>query len=166
MTERDADPFGAHRFRVTCDVLPPLGFTEVRGLAVRVVDRDEDHSSSGLRDEGDWRRPACRSAGVLPTTRRTTRSPTLELRRGVTDDRALWDWLQSWVAGDVELQDVRVCLLDGRGRPVRGWVCRGARPVRWAGPDLDAERATVATETLELTHDGIVAVTDLAECEE
>lgn len=163
MSERAADPYGAHRFRVVSDALPgELGFTEVRGLSVRVADREDDGPDAvEVGREGRLRWPGGdRSPGQLET-----RSPTLELRRGVSEDRSLWDWLQSWVAGDVDPQDVRVCLLDGRGRPVRGWVCQAAKPVRWRGPDLVADRAAVATETLTLAHEGIEAVTDLAQCE-
>lgn len=170
MSERGADPHGTHRFRVTCDVLPEgLGFTEVRGLSVRVAEPDAAGPAAGRagrkgRIEGRRRRPG-RSDEGYPAERRETTSPTLALSRGVSDDRSLWNWLQSWAAGEVEPRDVRVCLLDARGEPVRGWVCRAARPVRWRGPDLVAERAAVATETLTLSHEGIDDVADLAECE-
>lgn len=166
MRERRTDPYCAHRFRVNCDVLPEVGFTEVRGLTVCVAERDPDDLSPGRRGGRNWRGRARRTPVEPPPGRRAIRSPTLELRRGLTDGLALWRWIESWVAGDVDPQDVRVCLLDDQGEPVRGWVCRGATPVRWAGPDLDARQATVATETLELAHDGIEAVTDLAECED
>lgn len=164
MSGRDPDPYGAHRFRVVPDGLQPLGFTEVRGLAVEVAVREADESASG--DGPRVSRPPWFDRPVLdvPPARRETRSPPLELRRGVSDDRTLWTWLQEWVAGEVGSRDVRVCLLDVEGRPVRGWVCRAATPVRWSGPDLVADRATVATEALELTHEGIDAVTDLDEC--
>lgn len=170
MREREADPYGSHRFRVTCDVLSEgLGFTEVRGLSVRVADSEDDGPAAlrgGRRGrrEGGLRRPD-RPRGDRSPERRDTTSPPLELERGVSDDLSLWNWLQSWVAGEVDPQDVRVCLLDGGGRPVRGWVCRGATPVRWSGPDLVADRATVATETLALAHHGIDALTDLDACE-
>lgn len=178
MSEREADPYGAHRFRVTCDALPgELGFTEVRGLSVRVTEGDGggdravdgDGNAAGQavgRRERKRRRgrPGPRGADRPPEPRETA-SPTLELSRGVSEDRSLWDWLQSWVAGEADPQDVCVCLLDRQGRPVRGWLCRAATPVRWTGPDLVAERAAVATETLALAHDGIEAITDLAECE-
>lgn len=157
-------PYGSHRFRVACDRLPPLGFTEVRGLSVAVEVRSESNGDDGRGewwDRGD--RPVGRDEPV-PAERRRRRSPTLELRRGVTDETALWDWLEAWVAGDATPQDVRVCLLDEAGGPVRGWVCRSATPVRWTGPELVATAAGVATETLELAHDGIDAVEDLTEC--
>lgn len=171
MSERESDPFGAHRFRVRCDVLPDLGFTDVRGLSVSVVRTDDADVDA---DDAPARPPGRRSvwevargrfpAATLDPPHRETTSPLLELTRGVTDDLTLWTWLHDWVAGDVDPQDVRVCLLDGQSTPVRGWVCREATPVRWTGPTLVAERATVATETLELAHQGIDAVTDLSEC--
>lgn len=174
MRERDADPCSAHRFRVSCDYLPDLGFSEVRGLSVDVVATDADgveatdpdERSSGRRTWRDWREWIGPPVDRPRPGHRGTRSPPLELRRGVTDERALWTWLQEWVAGDVGPQDVLVCLLDARGDPVRGWTCRGATPVVWTGPDLVADRVSVATETLELAHDGIDAVTDLATCDE
>lgn len=162
MSERRPDPCGAHRFRVDCDALPALGFSEVRGLAVTVADREEGSTDRRLLRERPDRAPR----GSIPPDRRTTRSPTIQLHRGVTDDQALWTWFQEWIAGEVDPQDVHICLLDDGGDPVRGWVCRAATPVRWTGPDLVADRAAVATESLELAHEGIDALTDLDECAE
>ena len=166
MSGRDADPYGAHRFRVTCDALPTMGFNQVRGLSVSVVDDGPDEENSAVPSRKDRRSQGRSWRGRTPALQRSTSSPALELRRGVTDERALWTWLQSWVTGEVEPQDVRICLLDSQGRPVQGWVCRAATPVRWRGPDLDAEQAAVAMESLELAHDGIDAISDRTDCEE
>jgi hypothetical protein len=176
VSERGPDPYGAHRFRVTCDALPGLGFSAVRGLSVRVETTPaEEEGERPDRDRprrwwerGAWpgRRPTPPGREPRSPPRREARSPPLVLRRGVTDDDALWRWLRDWLDGEVPPQDVRVCLLDDGGDPVRGWVCRGARPVRWQGPDLDAGRAAVATETLELAYDGLAAVEDLTDCAE
>lgn len=167
----DGDPYAAHRFRVTCEALPKLGFTEVRGLSVGVAVRTEERASDDSPVDppewwhwSDWFERLDRERDP-PVERRQTHSPNLELRRGITDDTSLWSWLEGWVAGDVGPQDVYVCLLDSTGTPVRGWACREATPVRWTGPDLVADRATVATESLELVHEGVDAVTDLSECE-
>ena len=177
MTPDEGGPYGAHRFRVNCDGLPPMGFSEVRGLSVSVVVRDEaregepeagerraDHGRPEWWHWGDWFDRLERATRAPPSSRRRTRSPPLELRRAVADDASLRAWLQGWVDGDVGPRDVRVCLLGSDGDPVRGWVCRAATPVRWTGPEFVAERAAVATESLELTHEGIDAVADLAEC--
>ncbi|CQR52258.1 MULTISPECIES: phage tail protein [Haloferax] len=172
MTAAESDPYGAHRFRVRCDALPKLGFSEVRGLSVAVESANGDDSGSESQSPGADGRG--RRARKRPTprprppssSRRATSSPPLELRRGVTDDRSLWAWFRAWVDGEATPQDVRICLLDATGDPVRGWVCRAATPVRWTGPHLVADAATVATESLELTHEGIDAVTDLDDCDD
>ena len=165
MTGREADPYGSHRFRVVCDALPDVGLTEVRGLSVAVVRRD-DEAATGRHGSTAGRRRGPRKTKPPAPAERETRSPPLELRRGVTDDQSLWAWLQDWLAGAVPPQDVRICLLDGQRRPVRGWCCRAARPVRWTGPDLVADRPAVATETLTVTHEGIDSIGDLEECAE
>ncbi|MEF8780068.1 MAG: phage tail protein [Haloferacaceae archaeon] len=84
-----------------------------------------------------------------------TDGPTLKLRRGVTDGEELWDWFRRCRDGSGRPRDVRVVLLDSRGREVRGWVCRHAHPIRWDGPTLVAAESGVATETFELAHEGV-----------
>ncbi|WP_251343937.1 phage tail protein [Haloplanus halophilus] len=159
MTDRPVDPYLRHRFDVDLgDDRPPLGFTEVTGLSVRVQARPAD-GDEGAPDWFDWLDRPGRALGAAPTPeRRRTDSPPLRLRRGVTDDRRLWDWLRDWVDGAVEARDVCVFLLDDAGDRARGWRCRAATPLRWAGPKLAADRPDVATETLELAHEGIDAI--------
>lgn len=149
-----------------------MGFTEIRGLSVEAVvsgpndPNETDEPTTGRREWWDWRTWVDRSTEEIAAARRVTRSPRLELRRGMTDERAPWNWFRDWVSGNVKPQDLRICLLDDRGRPARGWVCRAATPVRWVGPDLVADRATVAMETLELIHEGVDDINSLGECAE
>lgn len=168
MSERPADPYVRHRFDVDIgDDRPPLGFTEVSGLSVRVQARADgaDEGTDG-RDRGhdapDWLDLGARLGRAIdripPAPDRRVASPTLTLRRGVTDDRRLWDWLDDWVAGRVDPRPVEVFLLDDTGERARGWRCLDAAPVRWSGPELAADRPAPATETLELSHDGIEAI--------
>ncbi|RXK51604.1 phage tail protein [Halorientalis pallida] len=161
------DPYPGHRFEVDIGTETRLGFTAVRGLSVRVeVAPDETESAPGDTDDspwwdfGDWFDQYRES---LPATeRRRTQSPNLHLRRGVGDDTTLWDWVQEWVAGTAKPRTVHVLLCDGAGRPVRGWRCLSATPVEWTGPELVADRSGVATEELELAHEGLEAVSDLS----
>jgi len=167
MSSSGRDPYGRHRFAVDIgDDGPPMGFTEVRGLSVRVralAGDDESSDGDGNGSEGgdrwDW---GDRLRDVLdaapPAPRRRTVSPHLTLRRGVTDDRRLWDWLRDWVSGAADPRTVRVFLLDETGDRRRGWRCRDATPTRWQGPELVADRPGVATETLELAHAGVEAL--------
>jgi phage tail-like protein len=155
------DPYRRHRFAVDIgDDGPPLGFSEVRGLSVRVQARpgEEAENDAGGADWLDWRDRFGPVGRVPSIPRRRTASPPLTLRRGITDDRRLWDWLRDWVDGQVERRDVRVYLLDAGGERARGWRCRDATPARWSGPELAADRPAAATETLELVHEGLDAI--------
>ena len=164
MNARGSDPYRANHFCVSCKALPALGFTEVRGLSVDITIATETASRSAQDEATNDRRPVAASMAASTPEQRETDSPRLELCRGVTDDQALWTWVRDWLAGEVTPQDVRVCLLDGRGTPVTGWVCRDAIPVQWIGPTLVADRDAVAMETLELAHRGVDRVTDLETC--
>lgn len=157
------DPYRRHRFAVDIgDDRQPLGFTEVRGLSVRVQARpgEEAGDDAGDADWLDWRDRFDAISRLPSVPRRRTASPPLTLRRGITDDRRLWDWLRDWVNGQVERRDVRVYLLDAAGERARGWRCRDATPARWTGPELAADRPAAATETLELVHEGLDAIDD------
>jgi len=179
-----ADPYLGNRFSVEVDGRIVGGVAEVRGLSVDVeVRAGSDEQPDGqpwaaLRDmvgsagavaetvrerfDGDGSGAGAVSEldAALAATDRRVSSPHLELTRGVTDSDALWRWLREWVEGEAEPRDVRVFLLDGEGNRARGWRCPRATPTRWSGPELIADRNAVATETLELAHDGLEAITD------
>lgn len=155
-----ADPYRRHRFTVTVDGLPTLGVTEVRGLEVTVDSTPEEPTDDRRGDRGRARGFVGRFIGRHARSERyETTSPSLELRRGVTDDPVLWNWLQAWVGGQIEPRSVRVSLLDESDEPAVGWVCQEATPVEWTGPRLRADSPGVAMERLELTHEGIRATT-------
>lgn len=173
------DPYRSHRFEVAIGDWDSVGFSEVHGLSVDVGLRSESDVGDGAGEEpdanvgaalDDWIDPGAwpwsggrrgrRRRPEPPAPQRRTESPPLELTRGVTDDRRLETWLADWVEGTVKPRDVRVWLLDAAGERARGWLCSNATPVRWQGPDLVADRSGVATETLELAHEGIAPIDD------
>lgn len=71
-------------------------------------------------------------------------------RRAASSDRTLVDWALKPVD-----RDVVVALLDPRGRPAVSYRLRGARPVAWRGPALDATTTAVALEELVVAVTGI-----------
>jgi phage tail-like protein len=164
VSARGSDPYRANHFCVSCKALPALGFTEVRGLSVDATVETETASRSAQDETSTDCRPVAAAMAASAPEQRATDSPKLELSRGVTADQPLWTWFHDWLAGKVTPQDVRICLLDDQGAPVMGWMCRAAIPVRWVGPTLVADRATVAMETLELVHRGIDRIVDLEMC--
>jgi hypothetical protein len=159
------NPHGCHRFEVDLGTGDTLGFTAVRGLSVSAEirpqdgpDEPEDNDPDPWWSVGDW---VDLDREDLPgPTRRRTQSPPLELRRGLTVDTTLWEWLQEWVAGTTKPRDVHVVLKDTSQQPVRAWRCPRATPVEWTGPKLIATRSQVAMETVTLAHDGIEHVAD------
>jgi phage tail-like protein len=66
-----------------------------------------------------------------------------------------------WVAS-VQLQTIpgtgHISVLDPAGDSVADWYLIGVYPVRWSGPTLDIDGNQLATETLELAHNGFMGM--------
>lgn len=81
--------------------------------------------------------------------------PNLVLKRGVTDEDALLNWL--FEKKDVDKRgSVVVSLMSPDNKVVRRWAFAGAFPVKWTGPTMNAGSNNIATETLEIAHQGLV----------
>ena len=52
---------------------------------------------------------------------------------------------------------VPISALDPEGNPIASWNLDGVYPVKWNGPSLDIGNNQIATETLELSHNGFLA---------
>ncbi|MEO9139545.1 MAG: phage tail protein [Jatrophihabitans sp.] len=50
----------------------------------------------------------------------------------------------------------KITLCDPNNNPVLSWDLRNVYPSKWIGPDLDAMTMGIATETLELVHEGFL----------
>jgi phage tail-like protein len=64
-------------------------------------------------------------------------------------------WLAS-IQAAVKRQTAQISVLDASGATVAFWNLMGVFPVRWTGPNLDVDGNDVATETLELVHNGFL----------
>ena len=143
MSAGRTDPLLGFRFRVEIDGILVAGFSEVSGLEVQM---EPEEYEEGGRNDGPHRLPTRYS------------SPNLVLQRGMTDSPELWEWMTSAINGRIERQNGRILLLDTVGKRARDWAFTGAYPVRWAGPDLQADQGSVAIETLELAHKGFSTI--------
>jgi len=66
----------------------------------------------------------------------------------------------NWMATlkvEVKRQTAEIAALDTEGKPIATWNLEGVFPVKWNGPSLDIGANQVATETLELAHNGFLA---------
>ena len=89
-----------------------------------------------------------------------TKYGNLVLKRGCTDNLKLWEWYLETIRLGQQKRDIRksitVMLYDKSGNQVRKWQFIRAFPVKWVGPEFRADAASVAIETLEFAHEGLV----------
>lgn len=83
----------------------------------------------------------------------------LVLKQGAGPGLGLWQWWAEYLTeGVVRPRDGQVHLLawvEGVVTPVRAWAFTRGWPVKMSGPDLDAQSAAVAVETMEIAHHGL-----------
>jgi phage tail-like protein len=134
------DPYQACNFIVEIEGLLVGGFTSVTGLEIEV----ETHEYR----EGGQNEFVHRFAGA-------TRHPPLVLRHGLSPIDGLWGWHQDVAGGEITRRNGTIYLLNRSQVPVLWWHFREALPLKWGGPELQADSASVAFESLELAHRGL-----------
>jgi phage tail-like protein len=138
---RRPDPVGELRFKVGIELDGgEIGrFRECSGLAAEI--EVKDYNEGGVNH----------FVHKLPTR---MKYPNLVLKRGVTYEEALLQWL--WITQrKAKRVAITVSLMGPAGEPVRAWSFADAFPVKWTGPTLNASSNQVATETLEIVHGGL-----------
>lgn len=136
------DPYLGYNFAVEVEGLVAGGFSEVSGLQIEV--EVEEYREGGLnafihKRAGPARYPA-----------------NLVLKRGITDNKVLWNWYWDVAQGKIQRKNVSILLLNSAGDEKLRWNFEGAYPVRWSGPGLRAGSNEVAVEVLELAHKGLM----------
>ena len=135
------------------EVLLDAGFSECSGLGME--QQLYEYQEGGLLD----------STHKLPGQ---VNFGTLTLRWGMGFNNSLWDWhisnARALAYGDqlkrkdgtlicLPFENVEDPLATSSGTQV--WYFRRALPVRWTGPQFDANSSQVAIETMELAHEGL-----------
>jgi phage tail-like protein len=153
------DPLGSYNFLVTLDpgdaYLPPAqaqlvpilasgAFQEVKGLGADL--EVMPYSEGGIND----------FIHQLPVRHSWSR---LSLRRGIARGPALWDWYYAGLSGSLGARrDGAVFLLSAEGAPAIAWTFSGGIAVKWTGPEMNAQNAAVAIESLEVAHHGLTQI--------
>ena len=139
-TGQRADPYITCYFHIEIEGIQEALFKECSGLEAEteVLSFEE----GGLNDHPH----------KLPGR---TKFPNVNLKRGVTDSSALWDWYQKIIQGKVERKNISIILYNSEGDEVKRWSFERAYPIKWVGPGLRTDENTVAIEALELTHEGM-----------
>ena len=135
------DFYGNFRFYVEIDGLAQAVFTEMSGLQVETdVMEYEEGGSNGFVHR-------------LPGR---TKVGTLTLKRGVTRSNEFFKWCNEIMHGTVSARNISVVMYDGAGEEMTRWSFANAYPIKWTGPQFDADGKAAAVEAIELAHDGLV----------
>ena len=134
------DPYGTFNFLVEIDGIARAAFQQVSGFdsTTDVIDHREGGDNLSTRK--------------LPGM---TKYSNIVLKWGMTEDRELYDWHRRVVEGDIDRRNGSIVLLNRKREEVARWNFVRAWPTKWDGPDLNAETADAAIETLELAHEGV-----------
>ena len=135
------DPVGELRFQVVLDDAVIGAFAECSGLSV-------EYDVLEYAEGGEQR--------FVHKLRGGLKYPNLVLKRGVTYEDALLTWFFDRSDRDGR-GSITLNLLGDDGEQVRSWSFNAAFPVKWSGPSFSAKSTSVATETLEIAHQGLVA---------
>jgi phage tail-like protein len=138
------DPAIGLYFKVTIDDHDLGSFTSCKGLSFAVaVEPVEEGGNNGF-------------VHMLPG--RITYSNVTFTRAINRDSAKLARWFAS-MNGQISRTTASITALSADGdQAIATWTLQGVIPVRWTGPDLDAERGGVATESFEIAHHGFLEV--------
>jgi phage tail-like protein len=134
------DPLLAFNFQVEIEGIVTAGFSECSGLQAEIETLPYSEGGVNEFEHQFWGR---------------SKYPRLVLKRGLTQIDGLWDWYQDVAQGTVQRKNGTIYLLDPQHQQSLAWHFMQALPVKWAGPELRADSATVAFESVELVHRGL-----------
>jgi phage tail-like protein len=134
------DPYMGYNFFVEWNGIIHAGFRECSGLgATRNVQEYREGTDP----------PTMRKLGGMKTY------PNITLRRGITNNRELWDWWLINAEGVAKRRDISIVMLDHTGAEKIRWNLSHCWPTTWTAPEFNATSEETAIETLELVHEGL-----------
>jgi len=133
----------ANSFAVEIDGSIVAKFTECSGLGVTIaVQKYEEGGDNGVTLKFQGRADYA----------------NIVLKSGVAESTDLFDWMLKIVRGEYSRKNVSIRVLHADLAEIRSWQFTGAFPVKWTGPSLQSASNSMAIETLELAHEGFVAI--------
>jgi phage tail-like protein len=82
----------------------------------------------------------------------------ITLDRRIDTSQALWEWRKQVIEGDVDKarRNGSVIAYDSTGGVIARFHFTAGWPSKWKGADFDASTNEVATESVTITHEGLV----------
>ncbi len=133
-------PYGRFRYEVEIDGIAAGGFSEVTGFDASI---DVMEYREGDMVQTPMKIPGLKKYG------------NITLKKGLADSRALYDWLDEGVTGEVNRKTITITLLDATKTAVASWRVINAWPIKYTAPDFNATSSEVAVESLEIAHEGM-----------
>lgn len=139
-TAQRVDPYANFNFLVEIDGIITAAFQEVSGLdsTIDIIENREGGPLTPYKYPG------------------LTHYSNIVLKRGLTEDRRLYDWHQEVADGTVKRTNGSIIGLDRAGHEVSRWEFYNAWPCKYVAPTFNSEAADIAVETLELAHERLV----------
>jgi len=135
------DPYTTFRFRVEVDNVIVANVSEVSGLQIEI--ETETYREGGVND-------------FVHSFPKGIKYQPLVLKIGITDLDFMWGWYKAVRIKGAIRKNITIVLMDSIGEDKRRWIFQGAYPIKWTGPALKADSSTVAFESIELVHQGII----------
>lgn len=137
--DRD-DPFRSFNFLVEVDGVTTAGFSEVSGI---MIETEPIEYRNGNENITVRKLPGIQKFG------------NITLKRGFTQDNALWEWRKTVLDGKTERHSGSITLLNEAREATIRWNFREAWPSKLEGPTFNASNNEVAIETLELVVEAV-----------
>lgn len=136
-------PYLSFRFWVEINSVVVGGFSEVSGLQSEI--EVEIVEEGGINN-------------YVHKFPKKAKSSNIILKRGITDSDSLWKWHEDILSGNIVRKSISIILSDSEGNEKWRWGIIDAYPVKWAASELKADSSTIAIESLEFVHNGIIKV--------
>ena len=134
------DPYSAFNFILEIDGVDAAGFSECSGLT---TETDIIEYRNGDEDI---------TVRKLPGLKKFT---NIALKRGYTQNKALWEWRKTVLEGKTERKSGAIVLLDEAREVALRWTFREGWLNKWEGPSFNAKNNEVAVESLEIAVEGL-----------
>jgi phage tail-like protein len=138
---RSKDPHLGLCFWVQLGQVEIAGFRECTGLTIET--ETFEYAEGGLNTYKH----------KLPVR---TKYTNIVLKRGLDEGQDLFRWYVKAMNGAIKRQDISIIVYDSQGREIQKWDLQRAYPCKWTGPSLNAEKGSIAVETVEIAHEGLL----------
>ncbi|MCH5341006.1 MAG: phage tail protein [Acetatifactor sp.] len=133
-------PYGKFRYKVEIEGVGAGGFSEVSGFDASI---DVIEYREGDMTQTPMKIPGLKKYG------------NITLKNGVTENKAMYEWIIAGVNGAVKRTTLTITLLDAEEKPAASWQVENAWPTKYTAPDFNATSSEIAIETLEIAHEGM-----------